>query len=67
MFMSEIFLSFGMVLSVFFKKTHQLQYNLETAEKILILPTESSTSVKPASAVINIFNKWRHFLYLFLL
>lgn len=56
MFMSEIFLSFGMVLSVFLKKNH-LQYNLETAEKILILPTESSTSVKPASAVINIFNK----------
>lgn len=46
-----------MFMSKIFKKTHHLQYNLQTAEKILILPTESSTSVKPASAVINIFNK----------
>lgn len=62
MFMSEIFLSFGMVVSVFLKKT-----TIDTAEKILILPTESLTSVKPASAVLNIFNKWRPFVYLFLL
>lgn len=53
MFMSEIFLSFGMVLSVFLKK----KTTIDTAEKILILPTESLTSVKPASAVLNIFNK----------
>lgn len=54
MFMRETLLSAGWHgAQCFLRKTQHLQYNLETADKILISPIESSTFLKSASVVIN--------------